>query len=207
MRAFYIYRYTTQSQCLITELYTISMHIGSHYLTAVPQRSCFQNVVYSFNQSGIFSYLPRANLLKRGQVWESLANREGIIERWAVPRASHAISQQSGEEGRYSMTELASNLYSQESWGQGVCHSPRIGCCTFKAENNLRCYLRYCYKLLHNQVMLTCISILTHIIKHNIHGRMNPIQVHKGKKGFDNTQNKPVTLIFLTLFCLVLPQL
>lgn len=132
--------------------------------------------MYVFFTSGTFSYLLRENLLQRRQVWEPFSNTEGVIERRAVSRASDAIGQQRGNEGRYSMTVLASNLYSQERWGQGVCHSPRISCCTFKAENTLWDYLRYCCKLLFT-ISILRISILLQIVKHNIYiyAWINPV--------------------------------
>lgn len=39
---------------------------------------------------------------------ELLADRDCIIERWAVPRASQGVGQQSGEKDGYSMAKLAS---------------------------------------------------------------------------------------------------
>lgn len=41
-------------------------------------------------------------------MWEPLADRDGVIERWAVPRASDGVGQQRGEEDRYRIAELTS---------------------------------------------------------------------------------------------------
>ncbi len=41
-------------------------------------------------------------------MWEPLADRKRIIERWALPRPSHGVGQQSGEEDGNSVAELTS---------------------------------------------------------------------------------------------------
>ena len=58
-------------------------------------------------------------------MWEPLTDREGVIEGWAESRASQGIGHESGEQNGHGMATLAGKLDRQESWGQGVCHSPR----------------------------------------------------------------------------------
>lgn len=75
------------------------MHIISDYLVLF---------VVFLSCSALCFYLPGWRLHQRGQVRELLADRDCIIERWAVPRASQGVGQQSGEKDGYSMAKLAS---------------------------------------------------------------------------------------------------
>lgn len=65
---------------------------------------------------------------------EPLADRDGVIERWALPGASHAVGEQSGEQRWHRVAELSSQLNGKKSWRQGVCHSPGEGRGTFRAK-------------------------------------------------------------------------
>lgn len=52
---------------------------------------------------------------------ELLADGEGIVEGWPLPRACQGIGHQCGEENGCGVSGLAGQLQSQESRGQRVC--------------------------------------------------------------------------------------